>query len=152
MKILIATDGSAFSDEAVKAAEQQIWPAQSEFRVISVNEYSQIPYIPTDIYALPLEQLLKSTQQTVEGIAATAAARLRGRGLQVSYTVGRGSPAQEIVREAKEWGADLILMGTHGHTGLSKLLIGSVAQKVLADAHCSVGIMKRPAAQTATAA
>ena len=49
-----------------------------------------------------------------------------------------GHPADAIVREARERGADLIVMGTHGRTGLAKLFLGSVASRVVTAAHCPV--------------
>jgi nucleotide-binding universal stress UspA family protein len=55
-----------------------------------------------------------------------------------------GDPATEIVRYAGEAGFDLIVMGTHGRTGLDRLLMGSVAEKVLRDAPCSVLVVKLP--------
>jgi nucleotide-binding universal stress UspA family protein len=56
--------------------------------------------------------------------------------LQVKIAVGR--PAEEILRVAREDGAGLIVMGTHGHTGLRHLLLGSVAEAVARQAHCPV--------------
>ena len=55
-----------------------------------------------------------------------------------------GDPATEIVRFAGEEGFDLIVMGTHGRTGLDRLLMGSVAEKVLREAPCSVLVVKLP--------
>jgi nucleotide-binding universal stress UspA family protein len=55
-----------------------------------------------------------------------------------------GDPAEEIVRYGRDAGMDLIVMGTHGRTGLERLLLGSVAEKVLRDASCSVLVVKLP--------
>ena len=55
-----------------------------------------------------------------------------------------GDPAEEIVRYGRDAGIDLIVMGTHGRTGLERLLMGSVAEKVLRDASCSVLVVKLP--------
>ena len=55
-----------------------------------------------------------------------------------------GDPAGEIVRYATDAGIDLIVMGTHGRTGLERLLLGSVAEKVMRDANCSVLVVKLP--------
>ncbi len=62
-----------------------------------------------------------------------------------------GEPAMEIVRYARDAGIDLIVMGTHGRTGLERLLMGSVAEKVLRDAHCSVLVVKLPRGQSGVA-
>jgi nucleotide-binding universal stress UspA family protein len=58
-----------------------------------------------------------------------------------------GDPATEIVRYARDAGVDRIVMGTHGRTGTERLLMGSVAEKVLRDAPCSVLVVKLPRAR-----
>jgi nucleotide-binding universal stress UspA family protein len=63
-----------------------------------------------------------------------------------SHILLEGDPAAEIVRYASEAGLDLIVMGTHGRTGTDRLLMGSVAEKVLRDAPCSVLVVKLPRA------
>jgi nucleotide-binding universal stress UspA family protein len=64
--------------------------------------------------------------------------------IPVQHTLLQGDPATEIVRYGKEAGMDLIVIGTHGRTGLDRLLLGSVAEKVLRDAACSVFVVKLP--------
>jgi nucleotide-binding universal stress UspA family protein len=64
--------------------------------------------------------------------------------LKVEETVRIGVPFLEIVKAAKEKEVDLIVMGTHGRTGLSHVLIGSVAEKVVHHAHCGVLTVKHP--------
>jgi nucleotide-binding universal stress UspA family protein len=61
-----------------------------------------------------------------------------------------GDPAEEIVRFGRDAGMDLIVMGTHGRTGVERLLMGSVAERVLRDASCSVLVVKLPRGQPAT--
>jgi len=64
--------------------------------------------------------------------------------LSVTHQLLRGDPASEIVRFAAEAGIDLIVLGTHGRGGLSRLLIGSVAEHVLRKAPCPVVTVKPP--------
>jgi nucleotide-binding universal stress UspA family protein len=64
--------------------------------------------------------------------------------IAVHHVLLDGDPASEIVRYASDAGIDLIVMGTHGRTGLERLLMGSVAEKVMRDAHCSVLVVKLP--------
>jgi nucleotide-binding universal stress UspA family protein len=64
--------------------------------------------------------------------------------IPVRHVFLEGDPAEEIVRYGRDAGADLIVMGTHGRTGLERLLLGSVAEKVLRDASCSVLVIKLP--------
>lgn len=64
--------------------------------------------------------------------------------IPVRHALLAGNPATEIVRYAAEERIDLIVLGTHGRTGLSRLLMGSVAEKVLHNAPCSVMVVKMP--------
>ena len=64
--------------------------------------------------------------------------------IPVSHVLLQGDPATEIVRYGRDVGADLIVMGTHGRTGLERLLMGSVAEKVMREAPCSVLVVKLP--------
>jgi nucleotide-binding universal stress UspA family protein len=68
----------------------------------------------------------------------------RARELRVETRLAEGDPAYEIVVAAKETGADLIVMGTHGRTGLSRLILGSVAEHVLRKSPCPVLTVKAP--------
>ena len=65
-------------------------------------------------------------------------------GIQVCHVILEGSPAEEIIRYATDQGIDLIVMGTHGRTGLERLLMGSVAEQVVRGAPCSVLVVKMP--------
>jgi nucleotide-binding universal stress UspA family protein len=67
--------------------------------------------------------------------------------IEVRHLVLEGDPATEIVRHVQQTGIDLVVMGTHGRTGLERLLLGSVAEKVLRDAPCSVLVVKLPRAR-----
>ena len=62
----------------------------------------------------------------------------------VEYLLAEGDTAQEIQRVAQERGCDLIVMGTHGHTGLSRLIMGSTAEKIIRQANCPVLTTKIP--------
>jgi nucleotide-binding universal stress UspA family protein len=64
--------------------------------------------------------------------------------ISVTHIFLRGDPATEIIRYAVDAGIDLIVMGTHGRSGLERLLMGSVAEKVMREAHCSVLVVKLP--------
>jgi nucleotide-binding universal stress UspA family protein len=57
--------------------------------------------------------------------------------------VRRGDPRSVILEEAKEWDADLIVVGSHGYTGIKRLLLGSVAQSVVSHAPCSVEVVRQ---------
>jgi nucleotide-binding universal stress UspA family protein len=67
--------------------------------------------------------------------------------IPVSHVLLQGDPASEIVRYGRDAGIDVIVMGTHGRTGVERLLMGSVAERVLRDAPCSVLVVKLPRGQ-----
>jgi nucleotide-binding universal stress UspA family protein len=67
-----------------------------------------------------------------------------GLNVSVEYHLLEGEPAEEIVRLAKSNNIDLIIMGSHGRTGLSRLLMGSVAEQVVRRAECAVLTIKHP--------
>jgi universal stress protein A len=68
-------------------------------------------------------------------------------GVSVEYLLAEGDTAQEIQRVAQERGCDLIVMGTHGRTGLSHLVMGSIAEKLIRLAPCPVLTTKIPSSQ-----
>jgi nucleotide-binding universal stress UspA family protein len=70
--------------------------------------------------------------------------------IPVTHVLLEGDPASEIVRYGRDAGIDLIVMGTHGRTGVERLVLGSVAEKVLRDASCSVMVAKLPRGQPVT--
>jgi len=150
MRILVATDGSAFSEVAVDEIARQRFPAGSELRVISV---AQRPYIPS---AEPwdgldmgrYDQMDKSAYEGARIAVEKAAAKLRAgeesRQLSITTEVLSGSPKQVILEEAEAFGADLIVVGSHGYGMVDRFLLGSVSQAVALHANCSVEIVRSP--------
>src|SRR5262245_42783356 len=141
MKILIAVDGSECSDVAVEEVAKRLWPADSAVRIISVAETLSL-----DALALPpryREEIEKAARQRAQAIVDRAAARLRDSFMSLSSTVVIDSPKDAIVEEAERWGADLIVVGSHGYRGAERAPLGSVSQAVATHAKCSVEITRR---------
>ena len=69
--------------------------------------------------------------------------------ISVSHVLLEGDPATEIVRYAADAGIDVVVIGTHGRTGVDRLVMGSVAERVMREAHCSVLVVKLPKGVTA---
>jgi nucleotide-binding universal stress UspA family protein len=146
MRILLAIDGSSFSDAAVVDVAAKPWPAGSEVRIISVVEPPLLPtvetWVPPDDY---IESLEKAGQAQADSVINKAADRIhkdQGDGLRVSTAIVRGHPKHAIIDESEAWDADLIVVGSHGYRGLTKLWLGSVSQAVAAHAKCSVEIVR----------
>ena len=146
MKILLAIDGSLFSDAAVADVAAKPWPAGSEVRVISVVEPPLLPtvetWVPPDDY---IESLERAGQDQANSVIKTAVDRIQktqGDRLRVSTEIVQGHPKHAIIDEAEAWDADLIVVGSHGYRGLTKLWLGSVSQAVASHAKCSVEIVR----------
>jgi nucleotide-binding universal stress UspA family protein len=90
-----------------------------------------------------LEEIRQRKGQDAEQLTRQASGRMAAPGLSVETAVLEGDPRTAIVDAADEWQADLIVVGSHGRTGLKRLIIGSVAQAVVAHAHCSVEVVRR---------
>jgi nucleotide-binding universal stress UspA family protein len=87
----------------------------------------------------------EARRRDAEEYLAPIAAALRAKGIDVSWQVRRGRPAEEIVSGARDAHVDLIAMATHGRTGLGRLLFGSVAEDVLRHAPVPVFMIRQPA-------
>ena len=146
MKILLAIDGSLFSDAAVGDVAAKPWPPGSEVRIISVVEPPLLPtvetWVPPDDY---IESLERAGQDQANSVIKTAVDRIQktqGDRLRVSTEIVRGHPKHAIIDAAEAWDADLIVVGSHGYRGLTKLWLGSVSQAVASHAKCSVEIVR----------
>jgi nucleotide-binding universal stress UspA family protein len=147
--ILIAYDGSQGADAALSDLVRAGFPTRAEARVLAIADVWIPPATrPDDLTGAPISQLayekateiLRSSKKT----AIEGARRIHELFPEWSVTnsARAGSPAWEIVAEAKRWNADLIVIGSHGRTPLERFFLGSVSFKVAADAHCSVRIVR----------
>jgi len=91
-----------------------------------------------DVYG----DMITSAGEVHERLAVTTTARLRAAGLRVEMQLREGDPVTEIVGAAREDGAALIVVGSRGHTGLARAVLGGVAHGVLTHAPCSVLIVR----------
>ncbi|HEV2495851.1 MAG TPA: universal stress protein [Terriglobia bacterium] len=145
MKILVAIDDSKFSQAAVQALIAQIPPSNAEVRVVHVVEPITVASPPQMAagYAPELAELVKEGRTLVEQTAQT----LRAAGFKVDAAVEKGDVREKILESAGDWGASLIVLGSHGHRGVRRFLLGSVAESVARHAACSVEIVRLPARQ-----
>jgi nucleotide-binding universal stress UspA family protein len=143
--VVVAVDGSDGSQVAVRAVAGRPWPAETQFRVLAVA----VPYLPvpsgvaSDIP--PFEGYAAATKELAEHArswAERAADVLRQAGFSAEPLVRLGDARHEIVEEARTSSADLIVVGSHGRTGLKRLLMGSVAESVVRHAPCSVEVVR----------
>jgi nucleotide-binding universal stress UspA family protein len=134
-KIVFATDGSKYS---AKAAERAISFAKSyggELRVISIVD------VPTEFYA-EAPQAVDDLVRKAKGYVADVKKKAEAEGVKAEAFVGEAEAFEAITNLAKEQNADMIIIGSHGRTGLHRLLMGSVAEKVIGYAPCPVLVVK----------
>jgi general stress protein 26/nucleotide-binding universal stress UspA family protein len=148
MKILLAVDDSPNSSEAVREVIERTWPPDTIVRVLSAVE--DIPPPAADLWydaSGSIERANQELEERFEQLSARIAESLADAGLKAEPVIRHGDPRSVIVEEATEWSADLIVVGSHGYTGLKRLLLGSVAQSVVSHAPCSVEVVRiKPAA------
>lgn len=155
MKILIADDGSPYSDAALDEVAQRAWPKGTEIRVIHAYE---MPLAPTpEVWVLPpdyydkLDHAVRAQSDAIIN-AAVEKLKTRLRGLcKVEGKIISGSPKAVILEEAERWDADLIVLGSHGYPTWERLLLGSVSQAVVSHAKCSVEVVRLPQPKKAAA-
>lgn len=165
MKILLAIDGSEYSEFAAKSVGARPWPVGSWVRVLHVvPPLAFASPLPEPNLALAVEptgpywpttmmEARKELQHQAEKLASEVAGPLKREGLQVDIRVREGDARSEIATEAIEWDADLIVLGSHGYTGIKRWLLGSVAQSILTHAPCSVEVVRqKPVTKTHAAA
>lgn len=148
MRVLAPTDGSEHAHAALAAVAARPWPQGSEFRVMASPEY---PVLVGEYPYYAPEQVADLTKQSLEHANAAVeqgAAMLAKAGLKVSSEViePKDTPSRSILESAKEWNADLIVMGSHGRRGFDRLILGSVSETVALHAPCSVEVVRMPLA------
>jgi nucleotide-binding universal stress UspA family protein len=144
MKILVATDGSGYSITAIRAVAKRPWPDGSEVKLLAIPD----PIVRTTMFPYfelkEVEYLNTASLEEAKKAVDAGSKILSKAGVKVSAEMPfpKESPAKEIVNEARQWGADLIVLGSHGRRGLSRLAMGSVSEHVAFHAHCNVEVTR----------
>jgi nucleotide-binding universal stress UspA family protein len=144
MKILLAVDGSSFSDAAIDEVASRPWPALSEVKVVSAFQVPMTTtpevWVVADEYFPSLERIAHEQAQRVVDAAMTRLTNL-DKAVTVSGEVLAGLPRDAILDEADRWKADLIVVGSHGYGIWHRFLLGSVSQAIVSHANCSVEVV-----------
>jgi nucleotide-binding universal stress UspA family protein len=142
MKILLAVDGSTDSQKAVSELIARPWPPKTTVRVLTAVPHYQPPMVDLVSTGETPAELWADHEKAAADLTRAVADSLKSTDLSVETSVRRGDPRRVIVDEARDWGADLIIIGARGHSALERWLIGSVAQNVVAHAPCSVEVVR----------
>ncbi|HSL98116.1 MAG TPA: universal stress protein [Candidatus Deferrimicrobiaceae bacterium] len=137
MRVLFATDGSRSADLARDLIATLPWPEDTRIRIVSVVEDRHVlPRLQEPLDALEAvdDALARHVTLTLDG----AVAALDQPGRSIDRIVLEGRPASAIIEEARGYGAQLIVLGSHGHSRIASMLLGSTSAEVVARAHCPV--------------
>jgi nucleotide-binding universal stress UspA family protein len=139
--ILHPTDFSPPSEQAFKLACSLAREARGRLIVLHVLER---PVIVQSGVAMAPPPPPPSEEERKAVLAQLHQVRPADPALPVEYRLEEGDPATAVLQVAREAGCDLIVLGTHGRTGLARLLMGSVAERVVRGADCPVLTLKAP--------
>ena len=157
MKILIAYDGSSHADAAIDDLRRAGLPREAEAVVVSVADGWSPPAPPSEYEAAPsprddwtrlraqwFSQQEARAREDAQNLARAASQRALSYfpSWEVQTEVRLGAPAWELIRKADDWRADLLVVGSQGRSALGRLLLGSISQKVVTEARCSVRVAR----------
>ncbi len=134
-RIVVATDGSRFSSVATDKAISFAKAYGGSLSVLSVVD------VPTELYAeapQAVEDMIKKAKQYTRNVKKQA----ESVNVAAETFIGEAEADQAIVNLAKEQEAEMIIVGSHGRTGLRRLLMGSVTEKVIGNATCPILVVK----------
>jgi universal stress protein A len=145
-KILVTTDFSDAGDHAIAHAFRMAADHGAEVLLCHVFEMVVAPnplyaqYYPSDLFSPEVRERaeIDARNALLQRVPKTGPLA----GVTHSTVVANGTPAEEIIRVAEQQGVDLIVIATHGRTGLKHLFLGSVAERVVRYAHCPVLVVR----------
>lgn len=145
MKVLLPVDSSHCSIIAVETVFSRAWKEDTEFLILCVDQpvYYEYAVPPSAACVTELSKAREEHQRDLHTLVADTAKKLSEKlGCPAQGKVSEGAVAETILRTAREWNADLIVIGSHSRRGLERLFLGSVAEEVARKAECSVEIVR----------
>jgi nucleotide-binding universal stress UspA family protein len=149
MRVLLATDGSEYSFRAAHSLAGRPWPAGAEVRVLSAVElilpttrvFLEPPFVDSQFIETARVEAMQRAQDAIT--QSRQILSLTGLDVSESISVLLEAPKTIILDEAAHWGADLIVLGSHGRHGVDRFLLGSVSEAVAMHAACSVEVVRK---------
>ena len=146
MKLLFATDGSEYSKAALEEIANSPYPVGSSVHIISIID--NVVFTPgnapmgamNEYYAEAGRMALSKAKDNIKN--AEEVLQMKNPILTVTTAIINGSPKSIILEESEKFGADLIIVGSHGYRAVKRFLLGSVSQAVALHAKCSVEIIR----------
>ncbi len=146
MKLLFATDGSAYSKAALEVIANRPYPSESSVHIISIID--NVVFTPgnapmgamNEYYAEAGRMAMTKAKDNIEN--SEKVLQTKNPSLAITTAIINGSPKSVILEEAEKLEADLIIVGSHGYGAVKRFLLGSVSQAVASHAKCSVEIVR----------
>lgn len=140
MKVLVAVDNSKCSSYALESVARRAWAEGTEVMLLTVAE----PLMPA--YGLYIPDEVLQSQARVLKACGKRFKQLSGNSTKVTLIekLAQGYARKIIPEIAREWQADLVVVGSHGRLGFDHAVLGSVAEQVVHEAPCSVEVIKTP--------
>jgi len=136
-KILVAIDGSPASEKALAAAVDLAANYRAELTALGVVEVPEVVGMIDEV-----DEIRQGTEAYLRQINEAAVNYAHSRGVVLRSVLVRGHAAEAIVKYAESEGANLIVMGQHGHSRIARFLLGSTSDRVSEHSLCSVMIVK----------
>lgn len=138
-RILVPTDFSSCSEDALEQAVGLAKKYRAQIRLVHI-----VQAIPAYVEGPVFTPGMVAVYEELEVEARKHLNAVKPKGVRCETVIRRGAPVLEILEESRKYKPDLIVMGTHGRTGLDRLMLGSVAHKVMQHAFCPVLVVKHP--------
>ncbi len=142
LKLLLATDGSKYSEAAARSVAERPWPKRTTIKIVSVLAPPELVIGPLEGVTEALDRAEEIKKEQAQEALSAAGRILRDAGLKSAGVVLVGDARTRILDEANEWGADLIVVGAQGRSGVDRILQGSVSEAVAIHAACSVEVIR----------
>jgi nucleotide-binding universal stress UspA family protein len=140
-RVLLAVDASTFSEAACRMLIEQVQP-ETEVQVLNVVQpMNVLTAREMGDYSF-VERIYADETKQARVLVDAIAARLREKRVSLITEVAQGDPKSEILDASETWKADLIVVGSHGRTGLERFLLGSMSEVVGRHARCSVEVVR----------
>ncbi|MGE4053496.1 MAG: universal stress protein [Vicinamibacterales bacterium] len=149
MNIILALDGSPCSERALEMLLTQLSPTDAEVHVLHADDWPRnlppaFTFTAGPDAAAHVEHSHELRRRQAQTMLDDAVRRLQSAGFNASSYMVEGDPRQVILDAASAWPADLVILGSHGRSGLDRVLLGSVSDSVSRHARCSVQIVRSP--------
>lgn len=145
MKILIGIDDSPCSRAALDFVKRMTWPAGTRVELLCALQPISAPALAGSApYTEYVAEAWEEQSRIQQELVARTERELKEAGFQTHSATEVGDPRVVLVDAVRNLGADLLVVGSHGRSGLSKLVLGSVASHLVVHAPCNVLVVKRP--------